>query len=289
MYSLWREVEAKGGTEKGYARVKGPETIKINGRDLQVFPFDIVDLPDDDCEGSPPMESIAEVNHSHYLTSADLEHGRHYTALPTPWVTGVEKSPTLKIGSQSAWILSDQNARVGMLEFSGQGLQALEKGLEQKRDMAAALGARMLEDSKKAVEATQTHEIRRSGETSVLATIARHASKALTKTMDVVTENFLLTVGDIEVELNTDFSATSLSAQDLTALVGAMQSGAISEEVFFYNLEQAEMYPPGLTFDQESKQRQAAFDKKTENDATRLETMKPMPLDQGGGNDNNAG
>lgn len=279
MYSLWRETQKKSGSEQGYERVRGPEPIVVNGRPLQVFPFEIVDLPDDEGELTPPMEAIADVNHSHYLTSADLEHGRHYTALPTPYVTGVEKKVSLKIGSQTAWVLSDTNAKVGMLEFTGQGLQALEKGLEQKRDMAAALGARMLEDAKKAVEATQTHEIRRSGETSILATIARQASIGLNKVMTIATSQFLPVLGDIEIELNTDFSATSLSAQDLTALVSALQSGAISEETFFYNLEQAEMYEPGLTFDEESKRRQAAFDKGVNNEAARLAKTTPLPLD----------
>lgn len=279
-YSLWRKVESKG-TEKGYARIKGPTTIVINGRSLTVFPFELIDLPDDEGELTPPMEAIADVNHSHYLTSADLEHGRHFTALPTPWVTGVEKSPTLKIGSQTAWILSDATAKVGMLEFTGTGLGALEKGLEQKQNMAAALGARMLEDPKKAVEAVRTHEIRRSGEASVLATVARQASLGLNSVWSLISTQFLPALGDITTELNTDFLATSITAQDLTALVGAVQSGAISEETFFFNLDQAEMYPIGQTFDDESKQRQAAFDKKTENDANRLATIPPTNLNGG--------
>lgn len=286
-YALWRKTEKKAGTtEQGYERIK-QGVITVNGRALSVFPFHLIDVTDEE-EGElvPPMEAIAEVNHSHYLTSADLEHGRHFTALPTPYVTGAEKTDKqLKIGSQTAWMISEPQATVGMLEFTGNGLAALEKGLEQKRDMAAALGARMLEDQKKAVEATQTHEIRRSGETSVLATIARQASAALTGVFKTISEHFLPSIGEIKDDLNTDFSAMSLSAQDLTALVAAMQSGAISEETFFYNMEQAEMYPPGHTFDEESKLRQAAFDKKTENDAKRLESMPAMDLNEDDGED----
>ena len=36
----------------------------------------------------PPLLDLADVNLSHYRTSADLEHGRHYSGLPTPWLAG---------------------------------------------------------------------------------------------------------------------------------------------------------------------------------------------------------
>lgn len=96
----------------------------------------------------PPLDDLVHVNLSHYRTSADLEHGLHWTALPTPWVSGAlatREGEPLHIGSGVAWSL-EKEGRAGMLEYTGQGLGALEKAEERKRRMMAVLGARLLED-----------------------------------------------------------------------------------------------------------------------------------------------
>ena len=53
-----------------------------------------------------PILDIVDVNLSHYRTSADFEHGAHLTALPTPWVSGVnpELVESFPIGSDTAWV-----------------------------------------------------------------------------------------------------------------------------------------------------------------------------------------
>src|SRR5690606_21487091 len=57
----------------------------------------------------PPLVDLADVNLSHYRTSADLEHGRHLTALPTPWITGWDGSGgEFRIGSSTAWAIANE-------------------------------------------------------------------------------------------------------------------------------------------------------------------------------------
>ena len=92
-----------------------------------------------------PMVDIVDVNLSHYRTSADFEHGAHVTALPTPWVSGVDPElvDTFPIGSATAWVLQYPQARAGMLEFTGDGLKTLERSLSVKQEQMASLGARL--------------------------------------------------------------------------------------------------------------------------------------------------
>ena len=272
--TIWRKEESND--KKGFVIVDGPRAIVANGRTLDQIPLVLTDLSDDEGELNPPMEPVAQVNHSHYLSSADLEHGRHFTALPTPWATGVTSKDTqLKIGSQTAWMIGEATAKVGMLEFTGLGLGALEKAIEQKMSMMAVLGARLLEEPKRAVEAADTHQTRRGEEQSVLAAIALAAQQALNNALKLALL-FKPTLGEITTELNTEFSVIQMDPQELTALVAALQSGAISEEVFFYNLEQAEMYPLDHTFEDEQKQRDAANQRRVDAEVSRL---KAMPAD----------
>jgi hypothetical protein len=49
------------------------------------------------------------------------------------------------------------------------------------------------------------------------------------------------------VRLNTDFSAQTMSSQELTAVVAAWQAGAISQETMFDLFRRGEILPPGRT------------------------------------------
>jgi hypothetical protein len=51
--------------------------------------------------------------------------------------------------------------------------------------------------------------------------------------------------------LNTDFFATAMTSQDLTALVASWQQGAISYDTLYYNLQKGEIARPGVDVETE--------------------------------------
>lgn len=224
------------------------------GKSINRIPFVIVTAEDEDNEEQkPPMEGLASVNISHYRTSADLEHGRHFTALPTPYVIGLSEQQSLTIGSAKAWVVSGVNAsdvEIGMLEFTGQGLQSLENALEEKESQMARLGSRLLEQEKKAAEAFETHRLKTSGEHSILASIANGVSDGLNEALEWLTE-WDGTLGPVSVQLNTEFVNIPMDAPTLTALVGALQAGKISFKTFYFNMAERGMYPEEHTEEEE--------------------------------------
>ena len=123
------------------------------GTAIDRIPFVIVTAEDEDKEDQkPPLEGLASVNISHYRSSADLEHGRHFTALPTPYVIGLSQQQSLTIGSAKAWIVEGVNAsevEIGMLEFTGKGLASLETAMTEKESQMARLGSQLMEVEKK--------------------------------------------------------------------------------------------------------------------------------------------
>lgn len=227
---------------------------QINGRVINRIPFEFFGVRDNSpCVDKPPLLDLVDVNLSHYRTTADYEHGLHFTGLPTPVVTGYysdDKSASLRIGSGTAWLLPDPQSKAFYLEFTGQGLGELREALRSKEAMMATLGARILAPEKRAAEAAQTANIHRSSENSVLASIAQSISVGLTHVMEWLRDWSNIT-GDVKVELNRDFIPNSMTAQDVDSLVKSWQSGAISHETLFENLVAGDIIAQDTSFDDE--------------------------------------
>ena len=239
--------------EEDSSKKNGGEWVKVEtrvpmmqGQPLSYIPFVIVNDRDLKPEvRRPQLVGLANVNLSHYRTSADLEHGAHFTALPTPWVKGVKQDEIEAgafdaVGPEGIWMSTSETAEFGLLEFQGTGLQALEKRLESKEQKMATLGARLLAPEKRAVEAAETAQINRAGESSTLASIANSVSRALTRVLEIM-RDWSGTSGDVSVQLNTDFMPAQMDAKTLDSLTSAVQSGQISRETYIRNLQRGEI------------------------------------------------
>jgi hypothetical protein len=205
-----------------------------------------------------PLSDIITVNLDHYRLNADYKHGVHYTALPTVWVSGFDKSAQLRIGSSTAWIAESAGAAAGFLEFTGQGLTTFERAMDRDERLMAVLGSRLLEGQKKVGETAQAIELRQSGENSILGNIAVNVSASLTQALrwaywwnstgdspdDVTGEQVL-------IELNTDFSTKGMSAQEIQAIVAAWQADAISRDTMTELFRRGEVLPEGRTLQEE--------------------------------------
>ena len=226
---------------------------RIRGKSLKYIPF-VFFNPFSLVPGveKAPLIDLARVNLAHYRNSADLEHGLHWTALPTPWVSGLgeDHNGDLYIGSNTAWSLP-QGGQAGMLEFTGQGISAIRSAMQDKEGLMAKLGARLLEDQKKAAETAESKHLQYSGENSILATIANTVSLGLTQLLRWAAEWLNLPAGDVTAQLNTDFFDAPIDPQSITALVTAWQQGAISHFTLLHNLKSGEVLPPGTTEEDE--------------------------------------
>lgn len=224
--------------------IKGDNIIAKNkNKVLDFIPF--VSISTDGFNLEPSKSSIlslSDVSLSLYRTSADLEHGRHYTALPTPYVIGYDDQGNdfvLDIGPSKVWLLPDAK-EVNYLEFTGQGLKALDVGMSEKTAMMAALGSQLLQSQKSGVEAADTVRLRQNAEASTLISAVKMVEGSIEKALNIMND-WDGGTGDIKVKLNTDFVDSRMSPQDITALMSAWQSGAISHDTFLYNLKRGEI------------------------------------------------
>lgn len=219
----------------------------MSGQLMDEIPFSFigVDTVEPDIE-EPPLGDLFFANISHYQTTADLEHGAHKTALPQVWGAGIDHMgsgagdergtasavPAFTIGGDEIWLAPDSAASFGMLEYTGQGLKALEERLVRKEAYMAVLGARMLEDQKKGIESADAAALHRSGEQATLTTQGNTLDAGIKKALDWF-DKWAGGSGDCTFVTCKDFVPAGLSAQEITALVSGWQAGAISGPELF--------------------------------------------------------
>lgn len=209
----------------------------------------------------PPLLGLANANISHYLSSADIEHGAHYTALPTAVVIGYsdENADPFVIGSNNAWVLPDAESDVKFLEFTGQGLSALETRIDKKEQIMAALGAQLITTEQRRNEAVETAQLRHNGEHSVLADIAHNVSKMLNLCLEVAAAWQGINTPAV-IELNTDFMPASMEPAYLRELLKALQANAISYSTFFNELKKGEIIDGDKPIEEEVAEIQTQVD-----------------------------
>lgn len=225
----------------------------------------------------PPLLGLVNVCLSHYRSSADLEHGRHFTGLPTLYITGVgDPDMKVNVGSTAAILLTNPESKVGYVEFAGQGLVSLENALESKEAMMAVLGASVFQKEGKGVEAAETARIRTSGETNLLSGITTSVEETIKAALEFIAE-WMGVSGAIEVTLNRDYIESKLDGPTLVGLVQAYQSGALSLEQFLYNLQQGELLAPDTDIQEEVAVVEAAKKKAAEDAVKLAQATKPAP------------
>lgn len=249
----------KAGSSKNeqakYEPYGDPIISMVGGKALDIIPFVFVaaDSTSPNIE-EPPLMGLVNVNVSHYKTTADLEHGAHFTGLPTAVITGHTKGDEdiFRIGSTKAWVFSDPAAQARYLEFEGKGLDTLVGLLSSKEDKMASLGAQMLTPSTRKNEAEGTAEMRHMGENSVLSSISVTISEALNKALEYAA--LWMNVEPATVKLNTDFMAQSLTPQMMTALLQSLQAGRISPQTYFENMQRGEIIDGEKSFEDEQSE-----------------------------------
>lgn len=211
----------------------------------------------------PPFLDLADENLAHFRGSVALEHGRYYTAHGTPYITGHAKpgnpengeseEDTWDYGPDTIWFIPEADAKVGMLQFSSDGLSYLENGQNEKRQAMAYLGARLFESQRAGVEAAETHRIRQSSEQGTLAGAANTVSQAFEWCLDKMAE-WSRAPSKCTFRLNTDFFDEEIDPARLEKVMGALQAGHYPPSAWFWLLKKWELLPPDMTSDDAQKE-----------------------------------
>lgn len=171
----------------------------------------------------PPLYDLARVNIAHYRNSADHEESLFIHGQGTLFVSSdlsveqwKEANPAgIVVGARKGHFLGS-NGSATLLQV--QANSAVREAMLDKEDTMRALGARLI-SQKGTNQTAEAARIDASSETSVLNNIANNASEAIESALEYACGFMGGDVDDVKYKLNTDFFDSSMTAQDVMAMI----------------------------------------------------------------------
>ena len=209
------------------------------GNSFKEIPFSFVGSENNDqAIDEMPMLDMATLNIAHYHNSADYEDSVFYSGQPQLVITGLTETwadrleeNEILIGSRQPLPLPE-NSDAKFIQPSPNTL--VKEAMDNKVDMMAALGARLLEKGGKVKTATESDHDNRS-EHSVLSGVVSNVSAAYTKCLSWLAQ-FENVPEDSSYSINQEFTEFTLSPEMLGALISAVQSGELPQSDFWQQL-----------------------------------------------------
>jgi hypothetical protein len=221
-----------------------------NGKTFDFIPFVIIGST----SVSPqvqrsPMYDITTLNLAHYRTSAQLEYGRHCTALPIYYaqIGPGEEQADYQIGPGVVWEVPTGQTP-GILEFFGTGLKSLSDSLIEKEEHIAQLGGRIMGIRPQAVaESDNIFKMKQANEISILLGISTSLSAGLTQSVKWWLDWQRKDNKKVSIRINQDFNSLSLDARELRAVALLYQSGILPIQELFRVLQDSEFIDENTT------------------------------------------
>jgi hypothetical protein len=141
---------------------------------------------------------------------------------------------------------SNTQASVGMLEFTGAGVDKIRQEMQDSEARMVLLGARFFEASKQAAEAAETYRLRYGADAATLLTIARTLSAGLTQALQWASDWAGLT-GEVEVSINEEFLPEPMTPEEIKARLELYLSGAMTFSDLISELQRGQVIPGGRT------------------------------------------
>ena len=220
--------------------------VIINGNLSNEIPFYFIEVG---AENKSVLNDLVDMNFHHYQVSADYNSKNHFSSFIIWYETGAQQGQNMLMGNGVKWSNNSSDATFGILQPDGNS-DALRISLQDDEQRMAALGAEALKPRQSGAESAEAKSLDQVAQNSTTANVAITVSEALSKAINFA----VMWMGSSEeatYSLNTDYNPTGMNAQDLTALLSAWQSSAISYETFYENLKRGEIASTERTADEE--------------------------------------
>ena len=225
----------------------------VNGAPISFIPGSFVG----EAFGQAIITDLVSVNEKHYRSSADLAHALLLIAIPNIKITGVTETEANAITSNGigGQVLTSMNpdAQIDWMSFDGKGVELMQSNIQTLERQIASLGAKSLVSDTAMSESADALMIKSSGDHANLGRLSAQISKSIQRVLNIFA--MFLGNGSNEITFNASQSFTSnkISHQELSALTAAWQSGAISYETLFENLQRGEVADQEKSFEEEQK------------------------------------
>lgn len=240
--------------DKGKTATSEEIEIRAGGNQtLDRIPFVFVGSVNNNPDYDPlPLEALADTNLGHYQESANLRVSSWDTSAAQPYIADDKyfnfysreenKGASVEVGSSTAHIMGTG----GSYGFAQPLPNSLSSDLMAKDELRmVALGAQLITASGQA-ETAEAVRIKHGSDISVLESISINVADAYRRMLIFCHKMMGVDYEDLPTSLNREFFDSKLTAQEVTAVVGAWQAGAISE------MEKSRILQKGKVIDAET-------------------------------------
>lgn len=201
--------------------------------------------------GAPMLDDLADVNIAHWQSQSDQRNILHFARVPILFGSGRDDKEPIKISAGTMTTATDTQADLKWVEHSGQAIGAGRQDLKDLEFQMEAHGLQLLVASNAQSATGEVLDAKK--ETSTLAMTADALKDAL--------EQALIWMADyggedatVEVNVNKEFGVSMLTAQDVTALLAAVNTGNLSTATFLRELSRRGFIRDDLKPEEEADQ-----------------------------------
>lgn len=201
--------------------------------------------------GMPMLDDLADVNIAHWQSQSDQRNILHFARTPILFAAGrADEDGPLVISPGMATISSDPNAKLEWVEHTGAAIGAGRQDLKDLEFQMETHGLQLLVS--KGQKTATGEALDAAKETSQLAMTADQLQDALEQALAWMAE-YAGTPADISVRVNKEFGVGMMTAQELTLLLQAVNTGNMSRETFLRELARRGMVASDLDPDEEGE------------------------------------
>lgn len=235
--------EAMQPSGRGNAPLTEIPLVVIGARDLSLPPE------------LPPLMGVARSAVALYQLSADYRWQLFMTGQETLVVINGDAPTAVGAGAVIAIKQGDQAGTpdVKYVGPAGTGINAHRVAIQDEREAAAQAGARLFSSEKKTAESGDALRIRFAAETATLTSIAQASAQGLEKALRHIAVMIGHKADEVTVKPNLSFVDSTLTPQEAVAVVSLWQSGALSKQTVYENLQKGEIASAERSFEEEQE------------------------------------
>ena len=178
----------------------------------------------------PPLQDLADLNVAHWQSSSDQRNILHYARVPFLFASGHDDSAgKLVVAPGQVTTSADPQARMTWVEHSGAAIEAGRQDLKDLEFQMQALGMQLLVARQ---ETATGAALDAKKETSPLAMMADALQDALENALGDLMAYLGQDSAEVAVTVNKDFGVSQMGAQEMQAMLMAVNTGNMSRETF---------------------------------------------------------
>lgn len=201
--------------------------------------------------GEPVLDDLADVNVAHWQSQSDQRTILHFARVPILFGSGRQDDEPITIAAGMMTTAADPQARLQWVEHSGQAIGAGRQDLKDLEFQMEAHGLQLL-----VAQTTQSATgaaLDAQKETSTLSMTADALKDALEQAM-IWMAQYGGESGAATVNVNKEFGVSMMGAQEVTALLAAVNTGNLSRETFLREMARRGVVRDDLSPEDEAQQ-----------------------------------